>query len=113
LKDLRSQITREACITISYLATLLGSGFTHFAEVVVPQLIVLLSNTAKVMASSAEVCVKLIIKVTTLLYLSQWRPLPVDDISCYTEHTLSPFTKSHIIWNVIKIIRHKKVSCII
>lgn len=64
LKDLRSQITREACITISYLSTVLGSGFAHFAEAVIPQLIILLPNSAKVMASSAEVCVKFIMKVS-------------------------------------------------
>ena len=43
--------------------TVLGNGFSHFAEAVIPQLIALLPNSAKIMASSAEVCVRFIIKV--------------------------------------------------
>ncbi len=64
LKDLRSQVVREASITLSLMATLFTSEFSFFAELMLPQLIALLSNSAKVMASSAEVCLKMIIKVS-------------------------------------------------
>ncbi|XP_064397669.1 CLIP-associating protein 1-B-like [Halichondria panicea] len=62
LKDLRSQVVREASITLSLMATLFTSEFSFFAELMLPQLIALLSNSAKVMASSAEVCLKMIVK---------------------------------------------------
>lgn len=63
LKDLRSQVVREACVTLSFISTVCGLDFAPFAELVFPPLINLLSNSAKVMASSADVCLKMIIKV--------------------------------------------------
>lgn len=62
LKDLRSQITREACVTISYLCVVLGQVVAPFAMSMLPQLFALLPNSAKVMATSADVCVQFIIK---------------------------------------------------
>ena len=63
LKDLRSQVVREACVTVSGLAATLGSDFAPFSELILPTLLTLLPNSAKVMATSAEVCLKFIIKV--------------------------------------------------
>ena len=63
LKDLRSQVVREACVTISCLAVTLGSDFASFSEFMLPTLMTLLPNSAKVMATSAEVCLKFILKV--------------------------------------------------
>ena len=63
LKDLRSQVVREACITLSLMSSIFTSDFSLRAEILFPHLIALLSNSAKVMASSAEVCLKMIVKV--------------------------------------------------
>uniref|UniRef100_A0A672RM76 CLIP-associating protein 2-like n=1 Tax=Sinocyclocheilus grahami TaxID=75366 RepID=A0A672RM76_SINGR len=51
-KDLRSQVVREACITVAHLSTLLGNKFDHGAEAIVPVLFNLIPNCAKVMATS-------------------------------------------------------------
>lgn len=63
-KDLRSQIVREACITIAYLAKELGSKLDKFFEMVLPNLISLIQNSAKVMATSGIVAVRFIIQYT-------------------------------------------------
>ncbi|KAJ7375750.1 CLIP-associating protein 1, partial [Desmophyllum pertusum] len=43
-KDLRSTITREACVTLSYLSTVLKNQFDHTAEAVLPTLINLITK---------------------------------------------------------------------
>ncbi|CAG0896905.1 unnamed protein product [Darwinula stevensoni] len=49
VKDLRSQVVREACITIAFLAQQLGSPrLDQFAEALLPHLINLIPNSAKV-----------------------------------------------------------------
>ena len=63
LKDLRSQVVREACVTLSCLVVHLRVELSAFAELMLPHLVALLPNSAKVMASSASVCTKIIIKV--------------------------------------------------
>ncbi|CAG9837434.1 unnamed protein product [Diabrotica balteata] len=62
LKDLRSQVVREACVTISYLSTLLGNKFDKTAEFLLQHLINLIQNSAKVMATSGQITVKFIIQ---------------------------------------------------
>jgi CLIP-associating protein 1/2 len=62
LKDLRSSITREACVTLSYITTVFGVEFAGVAESMMSQLIPLLPNSAKIMATSASVCIKFIVK---------------------------------------------------
>ncbi|KAK6182722.1 hypothetical protein SNE40_010342 [Patella caerulea] len=61
-KDLRSQVVREACITIAYLAQTLGHKFDHFAEAVFQTLFQLVPNTAKVMSTSGVVCIRFIVQ---------------------------------------------------
>ncbi|KAM9414470.1 LOW QUALITY PROTEIN: CLIP-associating protein 2-like [Salvelinus alpinus] len=51
-KDLRSQVVREACITVAHLSTVLGNKFDHGAEGILPVLFNLIPNCAKVMATS-------------------------------------------------------------
>ncbi|XP_063041393.1 CLIP-associating protein 2 [Engraulis encrasicolus] len=63
-KDLRSQVVREACITVAYLSTLLGNKFDHGAEAIVPVLFNLIPNCAKVMASSGVAAIRCIIRHT-------------------------------------------------
>ncbi|XP_074652217.1 CLIP-associating protein 1-B-like isoform X10 [Tubulanus polymorphus] len=62
--DLRSQVVREACITIAYMSQQLGSKFDHFAETLTPNIISLIPNSAKIMATSGVVCFQFIIQYT-------------------------------------------------
>ncbi|KAK3106105.1 hypothetical protein FSP39_012814 [Pinctada imbricata] len=64
VKDLRSQVVREACITLGYLSQQLGNKFDHLAETTLPLLINLIPNSAKIMASSGIVCIRFIIQYT-------------------------------------------------
>ncbi|XP_022787283.1 CLIP-associating protein 1-A-like isoform X4 [Stylophora pistillata] len=63
-KDLRSSVTREACVTLSYLSTVLKNQFDHTAEAVLPTLINLITNSAKIMATSGHACISFILKNT-------------------------------------------------
>lgn len=51
IADLRSQVVREACVTISYLSRVLGIKFDKTVEVVLQPLINLIQNSAKVSIS--------------------------------------------------------------
>lgn len=64
LKDLRSQVVREACITVAYLSKCLCNKFDHFAESVLSNLINLIQNSAKVIASSGQICIRFILQYT-------------------------------------------------
>ncbi|PNF29242.1 CLIP-associating protein 2 [Cryptotermes secundus] len=64
VKDLRSQVVREACYTIAYLSEQLGHKCDHFAEHLLNSLINLIQNSAKVMASAGLVTVRFIIRYT-------------------------------------------------
>ncbi|XP_061580050.1 CLIP-associating protein 1a isoform X44 [Cololabis saira] len=63
-KDLRSQVVREACITLGYLSSKLGNKFDHGAETVMPTLLNLVPNSAKVMATSGVATIRLILRHT-------------------------------------------------
>ncbi|XP_038575599.1 CLIP-associating protein 1a isoform X25 [Micropterus salmoides] len=63
-KDLRSQVVREACITLGHLSSLLGNKFDHGAESVMPTLLNLVPNSAKVMATSGMAAIRLILRHT-------------------------------------------------
>uniref|UniRef100_A0A8C2IBW6 Cytoplasmic linker associated protein 2 n=1 Tax=Cyprinus carpio TaxID=7962 RepID=A0A8C2IBW6_CYPCA len=63
-KDLRSQVVREACITVAHLSTLLGNKFDHGAEAIVPVLFNLIPNCAKVMSTSGTAAIRIIIRHT-------------------------------------------------
>ncbi|BFZ06493.1 hypothetical protein BsWGS_09532 [Bradybaena similaris] len=62
VKDLRSQVVREGCVTIAYLSQQLGTKFDHFAESMLPSLINLIPNSAKVMSTSGIVCIRFIMQ---------------------------------------------------
>lgn len=64
VKDLRSQIVREACITIAYLSQQLGPRLDHFSEALLPSLINLIPNSAKIMSSAGIVAIRFIIQHT-------------------------------------------------
>ncbi|KAM9494158.1 CLIP-associating protein 2 isoform 33-T33 [Clarias gariepinus] len=63
-KDLRSQVVREACITVAHLSTVLGNRFDHGAEAIVPVLFNLIPNCAKIMATSGTAAIRIIIRHT-------------------------------------------------
>ncbi|XP_070770311.1 CLIP-associating protein 1a isoform X2 [Enoplosus armatus] len=63
-KDLRSQVVREACITLGHLSALLGNKFDHGAESIMPTLLNLVPNSAKVMATSGMAAIRLILRHT-------------------------------------------------
>ncbi|XP_051786250.1 CLIP-associating protein 1a isoform X26 [Erpetoichthys calabaricus] len=63
-KDLRSQVVREACITLGHLSSVLGNRFDHGAETIMPTLLNLVPNSAKVMATSGVAAIRLIIRRT-------------------------------------------------
>ncbi|XP_006800353.1 CLIP-associating protein 1-like isoform X5 [Neolamprologus brichardi] len=63
-KDLRSQVVREACITLGHLSSVLGNRFDHAAEAIMPILLNLVPNSAKVMATSGVAAIRLILRHT-------------------------------------------------
>merc|ERR1719509_332998 len=64
VKDLRSQIVRECCITLSYMCQELHHKVDRLIEFLLPSLLNLIQNSAKVMATSGIVCVRFIIQNT-------------------------------------------------
>lgn len=78
IKDLRSQVVREACITTAYVCQQLGNKADHFAETLLPSLISLISNTAKVMATSGAVCIRFLIQCT---HSSKFIPILTSNLS--------------------------------
>lgn len=48
IQDLRSQVVREACITLAYLSQQLKNKFASFGENLLPALMNLIQNSAKV-----------------------------------------------------------------
>lgn len=63
-KDLRSQVVREACITFGHLSSVLGNKFDHGAESIMPTLLNLVPNSAKVMATSGMAAIRIILRHT-------------------------------------------------
>uniref|UniRef100_A0A673N9A9 TOG domain-containing protein n=1 Tax=Sinocyclocheilus rhinocerous TaxID=307959 RepID=A0A673N9A9_9TELE len=79
-KDLRSQVVREACITVAHLSTLLGNKFDHGAEAIVPVLFNLIPNCAKVMSTSGIAAIRIIIRHTHVPRL-----IPLITSNCTTK----------------------------
>nr|XP_031307098.1 CLIP-associating protein 1 isoform X1 [Camelus dromedarius] len=76
-KDLRSQVVREACITLGHLSSVLRNKFDHGAEAIMPTIFNLIPNSAKVMATSGVVAIRLIIRHTHIPRL-----IPVITSNC-------------------------------
>ncbi|XP_076652996.1 CLIP-associating protein isoform X3 [Halictus rubicundus] len=62
--DLRSQVVREACITLAYLSVQLKNKFASSGEAVLLTLMNLIQNSAKVVASAGAVAVRFILQNT-------------------------------------------------
>uniref|UniRef100_A0A8C7HY96 Cytoplasmic linker associated protein 2 n=1 Tax=Oncorhynchus kisutch TaxID=8019 RepID=A0A8C7HY96_ONCKI len=78
-KDLRSQVVREACITVAHLSTVLGNKFDHGAEGILPVLFNLIPNCAKVMATSGASAIRFIIRHT---HVPRLIPLITSNCTC-------------------------------
>ncbi|CAH0698108.1 unnamed protein product [Spodoptera exigua] len=72
IKDLRSQVVREACITIAHMAKVLRNKIDQFSLYILQELINLIQNAAKVVSSAGTVCVRYIVT-----YVHSPRLLPV------------------------------------
>ena len=64
MKDLRSQIVREACITLAFLSVRLTNRFERTAEGVIPAMLGLIQNSAKVISTSGAVAMRYIVNHT-------------------------------------------------
>ncbi|XP_031832784.2 CLIP-associating protein isoform X4 [Nomia melanderi] len=62
--DLRSQVVREACITLAFLSQHLKNKFASFGETVLLTLMNLIQNSAKVVATAGAVAVRFILQNT-------------------------------------------------
>ncbi|XP_041937619.1 CLIP-associating protein 1-like isoform X5 [Alosa sapidissima] len=79
-KDLRSQVVREACITLGHLSVLLGNRFDHGAESIMPTLLNLVPNSAKIIATSGMAAVRIILRHTHYPRL-----IPIITSSCISK----------------------------
>ena len=70
VKDLRSQIVREACITLAFMSVRLTNRFERTAECVIPAMINLIQNSAKVIATSGAIALRYIITNTQSIKLA-------------------------------------------
>ncbi|KAJ8869794.1 hypothetical protein PR048_028802 [Dryococelus australis] len=77
VKDLRSQVVREACVTVAYLSEKLRHKFDKFAEGILPNLINLIQNSAKFFLTFSLVFMSL--SLYRVIYGVPYR-LPVDKI---------------------------------
>uniref|UniRef100_T1GCW2 TOG domain-containing protein n=1 Tax=Megaselia scalaris TaxID=36166 RepID=T1GCW2_MEGSC len=64
LKELRSQVIREACITIAYMSKCIRNKLDQFCIYILQELINLIQNSAKVISSAGTVALKYVIKYT-------------------------------------------------
>lgn len=63
LADLRSSVTREACVTIASMAKYTTeSSYGSLVNLLVPNLIKLIANSARIMSSSASSCLTVILR---------------------------------------------------
>uniref|UniRef100_A0A0K0D934 CLASP_N domain-containing protein n=1 Tax=Angiostrongylus cantonensis TaxID=6313 RepID=A0A0K0D934_ANGCA len=77
VKDLRSQVCREACITVSFLCEKLEVSVVRLCEALLPATIGLIPNSAKIMSTSGITASHFIVKVsiTTLGFCAMSRML--------------------------------------
>lgn len=64
LKELRSQVIREACITIAYMCKVIKNRLDVFCVHIFQELMNLIQNSAKVISSASIITVKYVIKYT-------------------------------------------------
>lgn len=62
VKDLRSQVSKEACITVAKISEIMGAKFEPSAKIVVPALFTQCLINVKVLADSADLALKHVIR---------------------------------------------------
>ncbi|CAH1728219.1 unnamed protein product [Chironomus riparius] len=62
LKELRSQVIREACITLAYMSKLLRNKLDQFLAYILQELINLIQNSAKIISSAGTLALKYVIR---------------------------------------------------
>lgn len=62
LKELRSQVIREACITLAYMSKCLTTKLDAFLAYILSELILLVANSAKVISSAGTIALKYVLK---------------------------------------------------
>merc|ERR1712223_1121366 len=78
VKDLRSQVVREACITVAYMSQVLRLKVDRFLEALMQNIINLIPNSAKVMSTSGIVAMRFIIQNT---FSQRFLPIICSNIS--------------------------------
>ncbi|XP_029670549.1 CLIP-associating protein 1 isoform X2 [Formica exsecta] len=76
--DLRSQVAREACVTLAFLSQSLKNKFASFGEAVLLTLMNLIQNSAKVVATAGAVAVRFILQNT---HCSRYVPIIISCVS--------------------------------
>jgi len=64
IRDLRSQVVRETCVTVGFLSFKLKNQFERLARSLLPPLFTLIPNSAKVMSTSGILAIRTILKYT-------------------------------------------------
>jgi CLIP-associating protein 1/2 len=64
LKELRSQVIREACITLAYMSKTLRNKLDQFTAYILQEMINLIQNAAKVISSAGTLALKYVIRYT-------------------------------------------------
>lgn len=64
LKELRSQVIREACITLAYMSKCLTTKLDSFLAYILSELIMLVANSAKVISSAGSIALKYVMKLS-------------------------------------------------
>ncbi|CAF0975378.1 unnamed protein product [Rotaria sp. Silwood1] len=64
VKDLRSQIVREACITLAFMSVRLTNRFERTAEGIIPPMVNLIQNSVKIISTSGSVAMRYIVTNT-------------------------------------------------
>ncbi|CAF1047791.1 unnamed protein product [Rotaria sordida] len=64
VKDLRSQVVREACITLAFMSVRFKNRFERTAEGIIPAMVNLIQNSAKIIATSGSVGIRYIVNNT-------------------------------------------------
>ncbi|KAI6649218.1 CLIP-associating protein 1-like isoform X22 [Oopsacas minuta] len=58
LRDLRSQVAREACITLAYMSRENGKSIEKSFEYLITPLLTIIQNSTKIISSSADLCLQ-------------------------------------------------------
>jgi len=86
VKDLRSQVIRESCVTIAYLAQELQFKIKSFLLHLLPFLIELIQHGAKVVSYSGVVCIRFILQHT---FCPKFLPIICKSVSSKSRTTRS------------------------